>query len=72
LNSAEAHEQGGLSAQIVSQGPGGGINSGGFPAVTSCGTCTTITIQGNNNSISGTSITSTNSGSVTSNGNFSD
>jgi len=68
LNSAETHEQGGLAAQFVAQGPGGSTTAGGFPAVTSCGTCTTITIQGNNNSISGTSITSTNQGTVTSNG----
>ncbi len=72
LNSAQTHEQGALSAQLEAAGKpaGGSINGGGFPAVTSCGTCTTITIQGNNNSISGTSITSTNSGTVTSNGQF--
>jgi len=71
LNSVEAHEQGGASAQIVSQGPPSAATTvGGFPAVTSCGTCTTITIQGNENSISGTSITSSNTGVVTSNGFF--
>ena len=71
LNSAQAHEDGGVSAQIVSQGPpAAGTIAGGFPAVTSCGTCTTITIQGNQNSISGTSITSSNTGVVTSNGFF--
>jgi len=71
LNSASAHEEGGISAQVVSQGPASaGTTTGGFPAVTSCGTCTTITIQGNQNSISGTSITSSNTGVVTSNGFF--
>lgn len=71
LNSAETHEQGSVSAQIEAQGrPSAATTGGGFPAVTSCGTCTTITIQGNQNSISGTSITSTNEGTVTSNGQF--
>jgi hypothetical protein len=71
LNSAQMHEEGGASAQIVAQGPpAAGTTAGGFPAVTSCGTCTTITIQGNENSISGTSITSSNTGVVTSNGFF--
>jgi hypothetical protein len=71
LNSAAMHQAGNNGAEIVAQGPiGTGSTNGGFPAVTSCGTCTTITIQGNNNSISGTSITSTNQGTVTSNGAF--
>ena len=67
LNSAQTHEEGAASAQIVSQGPGSGS---GFPAVTSCGTCTTITIEGNNDSINDNHITSTNTGTVTSNGYF--
>jgi hypothetical protein len=71
LNSASTHLQDAQGAEFVAQGPiGTGTGSNGFPAVTSCGTCTTITIQGNNNSISGTSITSTNQGTVTSNGAF--
>jgi hypothetical protein len=72
LNSAAMHQEGAESAQIGSLGAGGGGGtlSTGFPAVTSCGTCTTITIQGDNNSISGTSIQSTNQGTVTSNGFF--
>jgi len=70
LNSATTHLEEGNAAQTLSQGPTFGTTSG-FPAVTSCGTCTTITIQGNNDSISGNSITSTNSGTVTSNGYFS-
>jgi hypothetical protein len=69
LNSAQIHEEGAASAQIVSQGPGFGSGSG-FPAVTSCGTCTTISIQGNNDSITDNHITSTNTGTVTSNGYF--
>lgn len=73
LNSAAAHQQQGITAGIVDRGAGGAqTTTGGFPAVTSCGTCTTITIQGNNNSISGTSITSSNQGVVTSNGYFND
>jgi hypothetical protein len=69
LNSAQIHEEGAASAQIVSQGSGFGSGSG-FPAVTSCGTCTTISIQGNNDTINGNTISSTNSGTVTSNGFF--
>ena len=68
LNSAAMHEQGALSAGAVN-GPTAS-NGGGFPAVTSCGVCTTITITGSNDSISGTSITGTNSGAVSSNGLF--
>jgi len=70
LDSAETHFEEGQAAQTLSQGPNFG-NTSGFPAVTSCGTCTTITIQGNNDSINGNSISSTNSGTVTSNGTFS-
>jgi hypothetical protein len=71
LNSAATHLQGSETAQVISQGSGSGVTTtGGFPAVTSCGTCTTITIQGDQNSISGTSITSSNQGVVTSNGFF--
>lgn len=73
LNSAATHVQQGTTAGIIDRGAGsstGGTSSSGFPAVTSCGTCTTITIQGNNNSISGTSITSSNTGVVTSTGTF--
>jgi hypothetical protein len=71
VNSAVTHLQGSEAAQIVSQGSGSGTTTtSGFPAVTSCGTCTTITIQGDQNSISGTSITSSNQGVVTSNGFF--
>ncbi|HEY2902255.1 MAG TPA: hypothetical protein VGL59_16860 [Polyangia bacterium] len=72
LNSAATHNQEGQAAQVISQGSGSGVTTtaGGFPAVTSCGTCTTITIQGNQDSISGNSISSINSGTVTSNGFF--
>ena len=72
LNSAATHLQESEAAQIVSQGSGAGVTTtgGGFPAVTSCGTCTTITIQGNQDSISGNSISSLNQGTVTSNGFF--
>ena len=70
LNSASTHEEESQTAQIGALGAGSGGSSSGFPAVTSCGTCTTITIQGNQNSISGTSITSSNQGVVTSNGAF--
>jgi hypothetical protein len=71
LNSAATHNQEGQAAQVISQGSGSGVTTtGGFPAVTSCGTCTTITIQGNQDSISGNTISSTNSGTVTSNGFF--
>lgn len=72
LNSSSMHLQGGEAAQIISQGAGSGATttSSGFPAVTSCGTCTTITIEGNQDSISGNSISSTNTGTVTSNGFF--
>ena len=68
LNSATMHEQGALGANAVN-GPAAS-NGGGFPSVTSCGVCTTITITGSNDSISGTSITGTNSGAVSSNGFF--
>jgi hypothetical protein len=75
LNSAATHEEESETAQVVQQGANGsaafaagGTSSSGFPAVTSCGTCTTITIQGDQNSISGTSITSQNMGVVTSEG----
>jgi hypothetical protein len=72
LNSAATHNQEGQSAQVISQGSGSGVTTtgGGFPAVTSCGTCTTITIQGNQDSSSGNSISSLNQGTVTSNGFF--
>jgi hypothetical protein len=75
LNSAATHEEEGQNAEIVAAGSNGSAafasgagGSAAFPNVTSCGTCTTITIQGDQNSISGTSITSTNQGTVTSNG----
>jgi hypothetical protein len=75
LNSAATHEEESETAQVVQEGSNGGAAFGsggtsasGFPAVTSCGTCTTITIQGNQNSISGTSISSENLGVVTSEG----
>lgn len=71
--SAAAHAQSAQTAIVDAQGRPTATSSstnGGFPAVTSCGTCTTITIQGNNNSVTGNSITSTNDGIVTSNGNF--
>ena len=67
LNSATTHLEAAQGAQIVSEGAGFGS---GFPAVTSCGTCTTITIQGDNDTINGNTISSTNSGTVTSNGFF--
>jgi hypothetical protein len=50
-----------------------GRNAGGpLRNVTSCGTCVTISITGNQNSVSGNSITSTNFGTVSSTGIFND
>jgi opacity protein-like surface antigen len=75
LNSATMHAEEGQNAEIVAAGANGSgvfgssaaTTASEFPAATSCGTCTTITIQGDQNTISGTSITSTNSGTVTTN-----
>jgi hypothetical protein len=67
LNSAltqQAEGQNALAAEF------GRNNGGPFRNVTACGTCTTITIQGNQNTVSGNSITSTNFGAVSSTGNF--
>jgi hypothetical protein len=66
VNSALLHQSSGTIAQQVEAGR----DSSPFKSVTSCGTCTTITITGNNNSVSGNSITSTNSGTVSSTGIF--
>jgi hypothetical protein len=66
VNSALLHQAGGTIAQQVEAGRDGGP----FKSVTACGTCTTITITGNNNSVFGNSITSTNFGTVSSTGIF--
>ena len=58
--SAQLHENLAATAQAVSQG-----NDQSFKSVTTCGTCVTISIQGNGNQVTGNTIVSTNSGSQT-------
>ena len=67
LNSALMQQAEGANALNVEFGRN---NGGPFRNVTACGTCTTISIQGNQNTVSGNSITSTNFGAVSSTGNF--
>jgi hypothetical protein len=63
--SAQLHENLAATAQAVSQG-----NDQSFKSVTTCGTCVTISIQGNGNEVAGNTIVSTNSGSQTATVNF--
>ena len=67
LNSALTQQAEGANALAAEFGRN---NGGPFRNVTACGTCTTISIQGNQNTVSGNSITSTNFGAVSSTGNF--
>lgn len=52
----------------VAQAAGAGGSA--FSSVTTCGTCVTISITGDNNSVGGNNINSTNSGAITGYGYF--
>lgn len=65
LNSVQMHQSSGAVALQDAQG-----REGPFKNVTSCGSCTNITITGDNNSINGNTITNHNFGDVTSKGWF--
>ncbi len=64
-NSARLHQ---AEASIAGSAQSGGESA--FRSVTTCGTCVTLSINGDNSSISGNSITSTNTGTITGTGIF--